>query len=136
MILVDDHLLATHLTGDLAPSAGPVEMATTCAWWWRLAAALTGGRRGSLARHFGTALDADSTPVEIVHRVPERVTVLDLRDLIPSMSRVAARYRLNLLAAEALVAADVLGADIVVGQDTPRLREAARVRGITYLVQS
>lgn len=47
-----------------------------------------------------------------------------------------ARYRLNLLAAEALVAADALEADIVVGQDTPRLREAARVRGITYLVEA
>jgi hypothetical protein len=136
VILVDDHLLATHLTGDLAPSAGPTELATTCSWWWRLAAALTGGRRGSLSRHFDASLEGDVTPVEVVHRLPERVTVLDLRELIPNMSRAAARYRLNLLAAEALVAAEVLGADIVVGQDTPRLREACRVRGVTYLVQT
>ena len=52
------------------------------------------------------------------------------------MSRIAASFRLNLLAAEALAAAITLGADIVVGQDTPRLREAARVRGITYLVEA
>lgn len=52
------------------------------------------------------------------------------------MSRVAATFRLNLVASEALVAAEVLRADIVVGQDTPRLREAARVRGVTYLVEA
>jgi hypothetical protein len=136
VILVDDHLLATHLTGELAPSAGPVEMATTCTWWWRLAAALTGGRRGSLSRHFDPSPERRSAPMAIVHRVPDRVTVLDLRELVPAMSLVAARYRLNLIAAEALVAAETLGADILVGQDTPRLREACRVRGVTYLVQT
>ena len=62
--------------------------------------------------------------------------VLDLRALIPMMTGFATAFRLNLLAAEALAAAEVLDADIVVGQDTPRLREAARVRGITYLVEA
>ena len=56
--------------------------------------------------------------------------------MVPMMSRVATTYRLNLLASEALVAAELLGADIVVGRDTLRLREAARVRGITYLVEA
>ena len=62
--------------------------------------------------------------------------VVDLRTMVPMMSRVATTYRLNLLASEALVAAELLGADIVVGRDTLRLREAARVRGITYLVEA
>jgi hypothetical protein len=134
LILIDDHLLATQLTGDLAPAIGPVEMATTCSWWWRLASAVTGDRRGALAPYF-TEEDAEERS-EVVRSIPDRVTVLDLRWLIPRMAEVAARYRLNFVASEALVAAEVLSADIVVGQDTPRLREAARVRGITYLVEA
>jgi hypothetical protein len=52
------------------------------------------------------------------------------------MSRVARAFRLSLLASEALVAAEALRADIIVGQDTPRLRQACRVRGVTYLVRT
>lgn len=137
MILIDDHLLAVHLGDSRAVAPGSVSLATTCTWWWRLAAAVGGDRGGPLSR----LLDAPERGAEpasalAIERVPEELTVLDLRDLIPNMARVAARYRLNLLAAEALVAADALGADIVVGRDTPRLREAARVRGITYLVEA
>ena len=137
MILVDDHLLAVHLGDSRAVAPGSVPLATTCSWWWRLAAALGGDRGGALSRIMDP-LEPGTEPTSTlaVERVRDEVTVLDLRDLIPNMARVAARYRLNLLAAEALVAADALGADIVVGQDTPRLREAARVRGITYLVEA
>jgi hypothetical protein len=120
VILVDDHVLAAHIGGSrrVGPDGGA--LATTCAWWWRLTAA--SGRRG--------------TPLHAVDRVTEAVVVLERRDLLPAMARVARTFRLNLLAAEALVAAEVLEADIVVGQDTPRLRQACRVRGLTYLVQT
>lgn len=137
MILIDDHLLAAHLGESRAVAPGSVSLATTCSWWWRLAAAVSGDRGGALSRILDpTAPGADPTSALAIERVRHEVTVLDLRDLIPNMARVAARYRLNLLAAEALVAADALGADIVVGQDAPRLRAAARVRGITYLVEA
>ena len=87
---------------------------------WRLAVAI--GRRGA--------------PAHAVDTLPESVLVLERRDLLPALSRVARAFRLNILAAEALVAAEALRADIIVGQDTPRLRQACRVRGVTYLVRT
>lgn len=133
MILVDDHLLATRLRDDgFGPGSNPI--ATTGCWWWRLASAVQGGHSGALTRRLG---DGDLAPAaRAIDELSETVRVVDLRTMVPMMSRVAATYRLNLLASEALVAAELLGADIVVGQDTPRLREAARVRGITYLVEA
>src|SRR5215213_266494 len=109
-------------------------LATTCTWWWRLASAVHGGRGGALSRRL--APQQLGPAVRAIDRLRENVEILDLRALIPTMGGLASTFRLNLLAAEALVAAEVLGADIVVGQDTPRLREAARVRGITYLVEA
>ena len=119
MILVDDHLLAAHIGGSrgVGPEGG--ELATTCSWWWRLALAIN--RRG------GPPFAVDDLQMSIT--VPERGR------LLPSMTRLSDAYRLNVLAAEALAAAELLGADILVAQDTPRLREACRVRGVTYLVR-
>jgi hypothetical protein len=120
VILVDDHVLAAHIGGGrrVGPEGGA--LATTCSWWWRLAVAT--GRRGA--------------PAHAVDTLPASVLVLERRDLLPAMSRVARAFRLSLLAAEALVAAEALRADIIVGQDTPRLRQACRVRGVTYLVRA
>jgi hypothetical protein len=133
VILVDDHLLAARLRDEqFGPAAD--RLATTCCWWWRLASAVHGGRRGALTRRLAAGDLSGAT--RVIDELTEDVRVVDLRTLIPMMSRAATTFRLNLLASEALVAAEVLGADIVVGQDTPRLREAARVRGITYLVEA
>ena len=131
MILVDDVLLADRLRDDdLLGVSTP--LATTCSWWWRLASAAHGGRGGALSRRL-----ADPEPARrAIDGLREDVQILDFRDLIPLMARAAGALRLNQLAAEALIAATVLQADIVVGQDTPRLREACRVRGITYLVEA
>ena len=133
MILIDDHLLAARLRDDgFGPGSNPI--ATTCCWWWRLASTVHGGRSGALTRRLG---DGDLAPAaRAIDDLAETVEVVDPRGLVPMMSRVAATFRLNLVASEALVAAEVLRADIVVGQDTPRLREAARVRGVTYLVEA
>lgn len=132
MILVDDHLLAARFADARFHGSPALPLATTCCWWWRLSSALAGGRRGALSR----LLDDLHLPTDVLEELPEIVHVLDLRALIPMMSGFSSAYRLNVPAAEALAAAEVLGADIVVGQDTPRLREACRVRGITYLVEA
>jgi hypothetical protein len=132
VILIDDVLLADRLREDELVSIS-TPLATTCAWWWRLASAAHGGRGGALSRRLS---GWDGPPTRAIDQLREDVEVLDLRALIPAMARAARAFRLNLLAAEALVAAEVLAADIVVGQDTPRLREACRVRGITYLVEA
>ena len=140
MILVDDHLIARRLAsggfGSTLPES-PMRVATTCSWWWRLSAALAGTRGGAITRHFAAvAPGALSALEQTIARLPDRLLILDLRDLIPAMAVLAAEYDLNLLAAEAVVAAEVLGADLVVRQDTPKIRETATARGIPYQLDS
>jgi hypothetical protein len=134
VILVDDHLLAERFRDEgFGPMPSP--LATTCCWWWRLSAAVSGGRSGAaLTNRLG---DGDLHRAALaIDALSDVVEIIDIRTLIPMMSRIAATFRLNLPAAEALAAATALDADVVVGQDTPRLREACRVRGITYLVEA
>jgi hypothetical protein len=112
-------------------------VATTCSWWWRLSATLAGTRGGAITRNFAAVESgARSALVQTIARLPDRLLILDLRDLIPAMALLAAEYDLNLLAAEAVVAAEVLGADLVVRQDTPKIRETAAARGIPYRLDS
>ena len=136
VILVDDTLALRMLTNG-ALIVDDDQVATTCSWWWRLTSALHGGRGGFLSRRIERQPRTVRHGLEVlVDRLDQRFHVVDLRQLIPAMGPAAGEPRLNFLAAEALTAAAFLGADIVVGQDTPRLREAARVRGITYLVEA
>jgi len=136
VILVDDTLALRMLTNG-ALIVDDDQVATTCSWWWRLTSALHGGRGGFLSRRIERQPPTVRQSLEVlIERLDQRLHVVDLRRLIPVMGPAAGVHRLNFLAAEALTAAVLLGADIVVGQDTPRLREAARVRGITYLVEA
>ncbi|MCA1841853.1 MAG: hypothetical protein LC792_01430 [Actinobacteria bacterium] len=136
MILVDDHLIAHRLAaGGLGPVRGEssTAVATTCSWWWRLSAALARTRGGALSRHFATAEPtAHSALQRTIARLPDVITILDLRELIPAMAVLSAEHDLNLLAAEAVVAAEVLDAELVVRQDTPKIREVATARGLRY----
>jgi hypothetical protein len=105
-------------------------VATTFSWWWRLSAALAGTRGGAITRHFA-ALEAGARTAlqRTIARLPDTLLVLDLCDLIPAMALLSGEHDLNLLAAEAVVAAEVLGAELVVRQDTPKIRETAAARG-------
>ena len=52
------------------------------------------------------------------------------------MALLSTQHDVNLLAAEAIVAAEVLGADLVLRQDTPKIRTTATARSITYRLDS
>ncbi|MGH9065584.1 MAG: hypothetical protein ACRD0L_16745 [Acidimicrobiales bacterium] len=132
MIVVDDHFVAGRLAaGTLGPVDGGV--ATTCSWWWRLASAVTGSRTGALSRHLARldVSDRDAL-VHAVRVLPSRLIVPDIRELIPAMAALSGQYSLNQLAAEAIVAAEVLGAELVVAVDTPKIRDTAAARGLAY----
>ncbi len=51
------------------------------------------------------------------------------------MALLSTQHDVNLLAAEAIVAAEVLGADLVLRQDT-KIRTTAAARSITYRLDS
>lgn len=134
MIVVDDHFIAAGLASGRSP-AGAEAMATTCSWWWRLSSALAGGRGGALSAHFSEAGGAELEALRrTVAGLARRIQILDLRDLIPAMALLSGEHALDLMAAEAVVAAEVLGADLVVMVDAPKIRQAAEARGVSYRV--
>lgn len=134
MIVVDDHFIARRLaTGSLG--APTDQVATTCSWWWRLSAALAGSRAGALSGRF-IALDPAQRRAlsHTVATLANRLVILDHRELISAMAALAADHSLNQLAAEAVVVTEVLGAGLLLSQDTPRIREVANERGLSYQV--
>ncbi len=132
MIVVDDHYVATSLAEGALDSTA-VGIATTCSWWWRLTSALASFRSGALSRHFAR-LDQPSRSalLQTVQALPTRLVIVDIRELIPAMATLSAQYTLNQLAAEAIVAAEVLDAELLLAVDTPKIRDTASARGLIY----
>lgn len=134
MIVVDDHFIAQRLAAGSLGDADE-QVATTCSWWWRLSAALAGSRGGALARRVAMLDPSQRRALfRTVASLPRRILVVDIRELIPAMAALSAVHHLNQLAAEAVVVAELLGADLVVSQDTPTVRHAATARGLSYRV--
>ncbi|MDQ6615772.1 MAG: hypothetical protein M3083_13795 [Actinomycetota bacterium] len=65
-----------------------------------------------------------------VERLPEQVGLLSLRELVPVMTALDTRRRLNLLTAEAVAVAVVLDATIVVTTESALLTETCRDLGV------
>lgn len=135
VVVVDDHLLTLHLAGsDLWLPRG-ARVATTASWWFRLAKALEGAGGGSLSVLIAGLSRGDRRAIdELIRHLPEDVTVLHPRDTVPQAAVLSARHGLNLLAADALAAALVLEAKILVSahDDGPRLRAAAALVNVGY----
>jgi hypothetical protein len=64
--------------------------------------------------------------------VPEEIGLLSLRGLVPVMQALRVRRPLNMLNAEALPAALLLDASIVVSTDSPILRSGAADLEVDY----
>ena len=140
MVVVDDALLLAVLTGQsfgpLAPlmaEAARGELFTTGSWYWRLARALANPGTGALSRVLVTMSDEEQRQAETALReLPDEIGLLSLRRLVPVMRALPGQ--LNLLTAEAVAAAVVLNARIVVTTDSPLLAQAARSAGVTVEV--
>jgi len=68
--------------------------------------------------------------------LPDEVGPLSLRDLVPLMRALHVSRPLNMLSAEALAAALVLDAEIVVSTDNPMLQGGAEDLGISYRIRA
>jgi hypothetical protein len=68
--------------------------------------------------------------VASIERLPEHVGLLSLRDLVPVMTALDVGRRLNLLTAEAIAAALVLDATVVVTTDSALLTESCARLGV------
>jgi hypothetical protein len=137
VVLVDDHVLLRILLADEPPSLRPpgTAIATTGLWYHRLCRALADQAvLGSLSRRLGAVgSDVAQRVMESVITLPDTVTLVSLRTLgWPMAELVHSGARLNLLSLEALAAARVLSAPIVLAEQdaNPPLRDAARRLGI------
>jgi hypothetical protein len=134
VIVVDDHLALRMLTNG-ALMLDTNEVATTCSWWWQLSSRLSrphGALHRRLERHHPLLRAALTAAVAAL---PDRLVVPERRDLLPAMTELAARYRVDLLSAEAVIAAEALGAELVLGRDVPAIRTVATERDLSYRVE-
>lgn len=133
--LLDDHLLLTVLLGDGDQLPAPRPLATTGLWYHRLARALlVPSVTGAMSRRLGGIDEAlAGEVVAATTALPDDVELVSLRTLAGPMAQlVADGVRLNLLALEAVAAAEHLGATVhLAGADVnPQLVRAAEQRGI------
>jgi hypothetical protein len=137
MIVIDDALLLVVL-GDqddsrVAPivqSAGLGGVFTTGLWYLRLARALARPGSGVHTRAFMRLDDDRRSRVRAgLGELPEEIGLITMRRLVPVMSVLPGG--LNLLASEALAAAVVLDARIVLTTRSPPLMSAAAAVGMS-----
>lgn len=135
-LLLDDHLLrdllAEDLSEELSRLLGDHEPATTNLFLIRLCKSVVSARGGTLT---------GSWPSE--HRralgqrlltLPEDIEIVPLRTLAYRMAEVADAHRVSTLGAEAVAAAEHLGAPLCVweGDDGPGIRAAIAAVGARY----
>jgi hypothetical protein len=136
VLVVDDAVLLAVLAeiaaDDVQTAAADGDVFTTGSWYWRLARALhDGASTGALSRALGDLTAPQQVRVVAsVERLPEHVGLLSLRDLVPVMTALDVGRRLNLLTAEAIAAALVLDATVVVTTDSALLTESCARLGV------
>ncbi len=133
--LLDDQALGAVLRDERpAPLAGR-DLATTGCWYVRLCqAVLTASERaGVLSRPFEELPEAHRCrAVDALVELPAHIELVSLRHLGPAIGRLRARHSLNLLAGEAVAAANHLGADVFLSAPSPRLEEALAGEGRSW----
>lgn len=139
-VLLDDHLLRDLLADDLSQDLGRLlgdhEPATTNLFLLRLCKSVVSARGGTLT---------GSWPSE--HRrqlgqrlltLPEGIQIVPMRTLAYRMAEITDAHRVSTLGAEAIAAAEHLGASLCVweGDDGPGIRGAVAEVGASYRTMS
>jgi len=142
VLIVDDALLLAVLVGrptgraDAAMAAASSgEVFTIGSWYWRLGRALAQPGAGALSKALLAMSDQERRCAETaLGELPAEIGLLSLRRLVPVMRALPGQ--LNLLTAEAVAAAVVLGGTIVVSTESPLLTRPAATAGVNVEVVS
>jgi hypothetical protein len=135
-VVIDDHLLRDVLAVEqgrrLARLIATSELATTNLYYVRLCKSVVAARGGAL-----TGSWSPERRRELGRRLlelPESIVIVPMRLIGYRMAELAGGRRMSTLGAEAVAAAEHLGASLCVwdGDDGPEIREAARATGVTY----
>jgi hypothetical protein len=135
-VVIDDHLLRDVLAAEqgrrLSRLVATNELATTNLYYVRLCKSVVAARGGSLTGSW--SLERRRELGRRLLELPESINILPVRLIGYRMAELAESQRLSTLGAEAVAAAEYLGASLCVweGDDGPGIREAARATGITY----
>lgn len=135
-VVIDDHLLRDVLAGEqgrlLARLVDTNELATTNLYYVRLCKSVVAARGGKLTG--GWAVDRRRELGRRLLDLPASILILPMRLIGYRMAELAEAQRVSTLGAEAVAAAEHLGATLWVweGDDGPGIREAASVTGIRY----
>jgi hypothetical protein len=119
-VLLDDRALVAHLVGERLPVTKGAERFTTTYFYFRACRAVVAGAGGRLSGPF-EQLDADRRAAALDHMLalPDDVGLPDPRQTVPLMVGVQRRHpNLNVLNTEAVAAALLLGATMVLGPAT------------------
>lgn len=134
--VLDDHLLRDLLSDDIGAALATVlaehEPATTNLYYVRLCKSVVSARGGRLTGSWPAERRQALGRALLV--LPDAVTVVPVRALGFRMAELADAHRLSALGAEAVAAAEHLGAPLVVwdGDDGPAIRAAATALGAGY----
>jgi hypothetical protein len=138
LVIVDDQILGAVLAGReriasslLATRIVGSELYTTGVWYWRLTrAAVRDPPSGVLSRLIADLpADAQVSVRGSLANLSTGIGLLSLRTLVPLMRNI--RGQANLLTAEAVAAAMILEAPILVSTESPLLRRTASAVGVT-----
>jgi hypothetical protein len=135
-VVIDDHLLRDVLAGEqgrrLARLVDTNELATTNLYYVRLCKSVVAARGGKLTG--GWAADRRRELGRRLLDLPVSILILPIRLIGYRMAELAEGHRVSTLGAEAVAAAEHLGASLCVwdGDDGPGIREAASATGIRY----
>jgi len=134
--VLDDHLLRDLLSDEVGEELAAIlaehEPATTNFYYVRLCKSVVSARGGQLTGSWPAPRRRALGRTLLV--LPEAITVLPMRHLGFRMAELAEAHRLSTLGAEAVAAAEHLGAPLVVweGDDGPSIRAAVSALGGDY----
>lgn len=134
--VLDDHLLrdllSDEISGDLAEVVRSHQVATTNLYLVRLCRSVASGRGGKLTG--GWTAERRQALGRRLLVLPRTIVVVPLRSLAFRVAELADLHRLSTLGAEAVAAAEHLGAPLVVwdGDDGPGIRASATSLGTVY----
>ena len=135
-VVLDDHLLRDVLAGEQGRLLGRLiasnELATTNLYYVRLCKSVVGARGGALTG--GWAGERRQELGRRLMDLPDSMLIPPMRVIGYRVAELAQGTRVSTLGAEAVAAAEHLGASLCVweGDDGPGIRSAARAAGVTY----
>lgn len=133
--LIDDRALGAVLRGDPPTPLAARPLATTGCWYVRLCQAVLSAteRPGVLSPPFEELPEAHRRrAVDALIELPVQIELLSPRHLGLAIGRLRQRHSLNLLAGEAVAAANHLDAEVFLSATSPMLEQALAIEGRTW----